>query len=46
MKIKCTTDRKPWVDGKPLLKGDVADVDDALAKELIKAKFAEKVATK
>jgi len=30
-KIKITTDRRPWVDGKPQANGATLDVDDATA---------------
>lgn len=44
MKIKCTTDRKPWADGEPLLNGETRDVSDEDAKALISLGFAEKAA--
>jgi hypothetical protein len=42
-KIKITTDRRPWVDGKPQSSGAVMDVDDATADAMVAKGFAEKV---
>lgn len=42
-KIKITTDRRPWVDGKPQVNGATLDVDDATADTMVANGFAEKV---
>jgi len=42
-KIKITTDRRPWVNGKPQASGAVMDVDDATADAMVLKGFAEKV---
>lgn len=42
-KIKITTDRRPWVDGKPQANGAMLDVDDATADVLVANGFAEKL---
>lgn len=42
-KIKITTDRRPWVDGKPQANGATLDVDDATADMMVANGFAEKV---
>lgn len=41
MKIKITTGRGPWVDGKPQADGAVLDTDDNTAKLLIERGWAE-----
>lgn len=43
MKIKITTDRKPWVNGSKANKGDVVEVTAAEAKAMIGNGFAEEV---
>ena len=43
VKIKITTDKKVWVNGRPQTKGSTAEVDPALADLLIDRGFAEKV---
>tara|TARA_R100000951_G_scaffold72717_1_gene61269 strand:- start:1146 stop:1427 length:282 start_codon:yes stop_codon:yes gene_type:complete len=40
MKIKITTDRKPWANGSPRVKDDEIELDDAEAKALIDAGMA------
>lgn len=40
VKIKCTSDRKPWAD-RPLSRDEIAEVDADVAKALIAAGFAE-----
>jgi len=45
-KITITTDRQPWVGGKPRAKGDVIDVSADDAKALAGAGFAEVEAPK
>lgn len=40
-RIVITTDRRPWVDGKPRAHGDVVDVSDTDAKTLAALGFAE-----
>lgn len=42
-KIKITTDRRPWVDGKPQVNGAILDVDDATADAMVANGFAEKL---
>ena len=42
-KIKITTDRRPWVVGKPQDNGATLDVDEATADTLVANGFAEKV---
>jgi hypothetical protein len=42
-KIKITTDRRPWVGGKPQANGATLDVDEATADTLAANGFAEKV---
>ncbi|MBP2311888.1 hypothetical protein [Azospirillum soli] len=44
VRIRCTSDRKPWTDTRPLEKGEVVEVPADVAAILIKGKFAEKVA--
>ena len=44
MKIKITTDRKPWVNDAPQVIGAEVDCSDADAKALIDNGFAEAVA--
>jgi len=34
-KIEITTDRRPWVDGKPQTNGAMLDVDDATADAMV-----------
>jgi len=41
-KIKITTDRCPWVSGKPQPIGTTLDVDDATAEAMVSNGFAEK----
>lgn len=45
-KITITTDRQPWVGGKPRAAGDVLDVSEADAKILVANGFAEAEAPK
>ena len=40
MKIEITTDRGPWIDGKPAPQGWVGEVDQATADILIKRGWA------
>ena len=42
-KIKITTDRRPWVDGKPQVAGTTLDVDADTADMMVDRGFAEKV---
>ena len=42
-KIKITTERRPWVHGKPQVNGATLDVDEATAYTLAANGFAEKV---
>jgi len=42
-KIKITTDRKPWVNGRPQPKGETLDVDADTADMMVELGFAEKV---
>lgn len=42
-KIKITTDRRPWIDGKPQANGATLDVNDATADTMVANGFAEKV---
>lgn len=44
MKIKITTDRKPWVNDAPQDMGSEVECSDADAKALIDNAFAEAVA--
>lgn len=46
MKIKCTTDRKPFAGGAPLALNEIADVPDDEAKALIDMGFAKKATVK
>jgi len=46
MKVKITTDRRPFVDGKQTNKGDVVEVSATDAKVLIANGFAVEEATK
>ena len=41
MKIKITTDRKPWIEGRKTEKGEVVEVTAAEAKAMIANGFAE-----
>lgn len=41
MKIKVTTDRKPWLNDRPLDQGSEIEATEAEAKILIDAGFAE-----
>lgn len=41
MKIKITTDRKPWLNNEPQAMGAEIDVCDATAAALVKLGFAE-----
>jgi hypothetical protein len=43
MKIKITTDNRPWVDDLPRAMGEVVDTDDATAKIMIGNGHAEAV---
>lgn len=43
MKIKITTNRRPWANNMPHNFGDIVTTDDDVAKALIKAGFAEEV---
>ena len=43
MKIKITTDRKPWANGKPAQKGETVEVSSEEATILLQAGFAEAV---
>ena len=43
MKIKITTDRKPWINGKPAQEGDTVEVSSEDATILLQAGFAETV---
>lgn len=43
MKIVITTDRAPWVDGKPQSMGTEIDVLEAKGKSLIDLGFAEEI---
>ena len=45
-KITITTDRQPWVGGKPRAKGDVIDVSADDASTLVASGFAEVEAPK
>lgn len=44
MKIKITTDRKPWVNNAPQVIGTEIECDDADARALIDNGFAEAIA--
>lgn len=46
MKVKITTDRQPFVDGKKAMNGDVVDVSAEDAKVLIANGFGEEVKAK
>lgn len=46
MKVKITTDRQPFVDGKKTMNGDVVDVSAEDAKVLIANGFGEEVKAK
>ena len=35
-KVRCTTDRRPWVEGRPLELGEEADVPPELADHLVR----------
>lgn len=41
MKIKITTDRQPWVNGKAQAKGALVDTDDETASTLVGRGWAE-----
>lgn len=43
MKIKITTDQRPWADDLPRAMGEVVDTDDATAKAIIENGHAEAV---
>jgi len=42
-KIKITTDRKPWVNGKPQASGQIVDVTSDVADMMVDKGFAEKM---
>jgi hypothetical protein len=42
-KIKITTERRPWIDGKPQAAGAMLDVDADTADMMVERGFAEKV---
>ena len=43
MKIKITTDKRPWANGQPCAMGEVVDADDTTAKAIIANGHAEAV---
>ena len=43
MKIKITTSRKPWVNGRPQGMGEIVEVSADDGKALVKAGFAEEI---
>jgi len=42
-KIKITTDRKPWINGKPQASGQIVDVTSDVADMMVDKGFAEKM---
>ena len=43
MKIKIITDRRPWLDGRKMENGEIANVSDEIADAMIANGFAQRM---